>query len=177
MHSVMPAVLFRMPGKTPILTLSNNAHRHADRTWLLLSTSLDNGNCLAVVNLKGEAKQLYQLVKELDVDHRFTLVHLSTAMCGAHRKNQLAVLKKCLPKKTGDSGQPVICISTQLIEAGVDISFSCVIRAMAGLDSILQAAGRCNRNGESQMPRNVYVYSIIKYLLILSGMSNAKTCV
>lgn len=40
MHSVMPAVLFRMPGKTPILTLSNNAHRHADRTWLLLSTSL-----------------------------------------------------------------------------------------------------------------------------------------
>ena len=40
MHSVMPAVLFRMPGKTPILTLSNNAHRHADRTWFLLSTSL-----------------------------------------------------------------------------------------------------------------------------------------
>lgn len=54
----------------------------------------------------------------------------------------------------------MICISTQLIEAGVDISFSCVIRAMAGLDSILQAAGRCNRNGESQMPRNVYVYPI-----------------
>lgn len=126
----------------------------------IYSKALDNGNCLAVVNLKGEAKQLYQLVKELDVDHRFTLVHLSTAMCGAHRKNQLAVLKKCLPKKTGDSGQPVICISTQLIEAGVDISFSCVIRAMAGLDSILQAAGRCNRNGESQMPRNVYVYPI-----------------
>ena len=40
MHSVMPAVLFRRPGKTPILTLSNNAHRYADRTWLLLSTSL-----------------------------------------------------------------------------------------------------------------------------------------
>ena len=40
MHFVMPAVLFRMPGKTPILTLSNNAHRHADRTWFLLSTSL-----------------------------------------------------------------------------------------------------------------------------------------
>lgn len=40
MHSVMPAVLFRMPGKTPILTLSNNAHRHADRIWFLLSTSL-----------------------------------------------------------------------------------------------------------------------------------------
>lgn len=131
--------------------------------------ALENGNCLAVVNLKSEAKRLYQLVKELDVDHRFTLVHLSTAMCGAHRKDQLAVLKECLPKKFGDPGRPVICISTQLIEAGVDISFSCVIRAMAGLDSILQAAGRCNRNGESQTPKNVYVYPIkdeagLKYL-------------
>lgn len=122
--------------------------------------ALENGNCLAVVNLKSEAKRLYQLVKELDVDHRFTLVHLSTAMCGAHRKDQLAVLKECLPKESGDPGRPVICISTQLIEAGVDISFSCVIRAMAGLDSILQAAGRCNRNGESQTPKNVYVYPI-----------------
>lgn len=122
--------------------------------------ALENGNCLAVVNLKSEAKKLYQLVKELDFDHRFTMVHLSTAMCGAHRKNQLAKLKECLPKNPGDPGQPVICISTQLIEAGVDISFSCVIRAMAGLDSILQAAGRCNRNGESHASKNVYVYSI-----------------
>ncbi|MGL4547424.1 MAG: CRISPR-associated helicase/endonuclease Cas3, partial [Eubacterium aggregans] len=45
-------------------------------------------------------------------------------------------------------GEPLICISTQLIEAGVDISFKCVIRSLAGLDSIAQAAGRCNRNGE-----------------------------
>lgn len=54
----------------------------------------------------------------------------------------------------------MICVSTQLIEAGVDISFACVVRAMAGLDSIMQAAGRCNRNGESVEPKNVYVYPL-----------------
>ena len=55
-----------------------------------------------------------------------------------------------------DDGKKVICVSTQLIEAGVDVSFECVIRSLAGIDSIAQAAGRCNRNGEKEIG-NVYV--------------------
>jgi CRISPR-associated endonuclease/helicase Cas3 len=53
-----------------------------------------------------------------------------------------------------------LCISTQLIEAGVDISFDCVIRVDAGLDSIVQSGGRCNRNGESKTPQEVYVVKL-----------------
>jgi CRISPR-associated endonuclease/helicase Cas3 len=67
-------------------------------------------------------------------------------MCPAHRATILAEVKKRLDEKA-----PVICVSTQLIEAGVDISFGSAIRALAGIDSIAQAAGRCNRNGEHAM--------------------------
>ena len=112
---------------------------------------------MAIVNLKKEAREIFQCLERLDVNHEFELIHLSTAMCGRHRTDCLnrigALLDPGNPK-------PVICVSTQLIEAGVDISFACVVRAMAGLDSIMQAAGRCNRNGESVEPKNVYVYPL-----------------
>lgn len=64
-------------------------------------------------------------------------------MCPAHRRNAIEDIRDMLNK-----GQPVICITTQLIEAGVDISFKCVIRSHAGMENVAQAAGRCNRNGE-----------------------------
>jgi CRISPR-associated endonuclease/helicase Cas3 len=67
-------------------------------------------------------------------------------MCPAHRRQDLDEIKRRLLTK-----RPVLVISTQLIEAGVDISFGAVIRFLAGLDSIAQAAGRCNRNGESDL--------------------------
>ena len=70
------------------------------------------------------------------------MFHLSTDMCPAHRKARLAALLMRLR-----DGLPTLCVSTQLIEAGVDVDFGSVIRFMAGLDSIAQAAGRCNRNG------------------------------
>jgi len=66
-------------------------------------------------------------------------------MCPAHRLDVLNQVKRCLDPK---DPKPVICVSTQLIEAGVDISFGSVIRFLAGLDSIAQAAGRCNRHRE-----------------------------
>ena len=75
-------------------------------------------------------------------------------MCPAHRMAVLDQVKACLHDK-----QPVICVSTQLIEAGVDISFGSVIRYLAGLDSIAQAAGRCNRHNE-QWPSLGEVYII-----------------
>jgi CRISPR-associated endonuclease/helicase Cas3 len=71
------------------------------------------------------------------------LVHLSTHMCPAHRLRSLEGMKVALK-----AGKRVLCVSTQLIEAGVDIDFATVVRDLAGLDSIAQAAGRCNRNGD-----------------------------
>lgn len=69
--------------------------------------------------------------------------HLSTLMCSENRSDELKKMKKMLEEK-----YPVICVTTPLIEAGVDISFACVIRSLSGLDSIIQAAGRCNRHKE-----------------------------
>lgn len=100
----------------------------------------NNGNCLVIVNTKQWAQRLYLACKEY-VDER-CLFHLSTSLCPAHRKLILKRIKRHLRWKI-----PVLCISTQLIEAGVDVDFSSVIRFLAGLDSIAQAAGRCNRNG------------------------------
>lgn len=121
----------------------------------VLAKAREQGNCLAIVNLKSQARAIFRHLEESGAGNEFELVHLSTSMYGAHRKRQITRTRELL-----DEGKPVICVSTQLIEAGVDISFNCVVRAMAGLDSILQAAGRCNRNGESVTPRPVYVYRI-----------------
>ena len=99
-------------------------------------------SCLFIVNTKKWAQELYQYCQRQNVPPE-ALFHLSTNQCAAHRKAIFDTIKARLEKK-----QPVICISTQLIEAGVDISMACVIRALGGLDSIAQAAGRCNRHKE-----------------------------
>lgn len=92
---------------------------------------------LTIVNTKKHAKELYE-----KLNHEEGVYHLSTLMCPKHRKETLkeirARLKNNLPTKV---------FSTQLIEAGVDIDFPNVYRAAAGLDSIAQSAGRCNREG------------------------------
>jgi len=72
-------------------------------------------------------------------------------MCPAHRKEKIEKMRQKLHNK-----EKFVCISTQLIEAGVDISFECVIRSLAGLDAVAQAAGRCNRYGEEVL-KEVYV--------------------
>lgn len=97
----------------------------------------ENGSALVVVNTKAQARGVYRCI---EADNVF---HLSTSMCPAHRMAHLDSLKRLLDP---DGPQRVICVSTQLIEAGVDIDFGSVIRSLAGLDSIAQAAGRCNRN-------------------------------
>lgn len=108
----------------------------------LLSQFQTHDSCLFIVNTKKWAKDLYQYCQEKDIPQD-ALFHLSTHQCPAHRQAIFAQMKARLHAKL-----PVVCISTQLIEAGVDISMKCVIRALAGLDSIAQAAGRCNRHGE-----------------------------
>lgn len=114
----------------------------------------DNGDCLIIVNTKRSALEIFNCLQ--NQKSNFKIFHLSTSMCSAHRMKIIKEIKNSLLKK-----EKIICVSTQLIEAGVDISFSCVIRAMAGLDSIAQAAGRCNRNGESQEPKTVYVFQML----------------
>lgn len=94
---------------------------------------------LVILNTKTAVRKLYEVLSKA-VDCQ--VYHLSTLMCPAHRKDILQNVNDQLGKER------IICISTQLIEAGVDISFEAVVRSLAGLDSIAQAAGRCNRNKE-----------------------------
>lgn len=104
---------------------------------------------LVILNTKTVVRNLYLLLKERGSG--IPIYHLSTSMCAAHRNQILGEVRQHLENRN-----KVICISTQLIEAGVDVSFECVIRSLAGLDSIAQAAGRCNRHGEQAL-RKVYV--------------------
>lgn len=109
------------------------------------------GSCLVVVNTKRWARDLYEECAARGITE---VRHLSTDMCAAHRLGVLDEMRAQLK-----AGRPVLCVSTQLIEAGVDISFGAAIRFLAGLDSIIQTAGRCNRNGEGKdgRPGQVHV--------------------
>ena len=103
---------------------------------------------LCIVNSRRQAQDLYRSLPE---DGRF---HLSTTMTPSHRKQTLDTIRKRL-----QTGEKCRVISTSLIEAGVDIDFPVVYRALAGLDSILQAGGRCNREGKrDREDSTVYVF-------------------
>ena len=128
-------------------------------------------SCLFIVNTKKWAQELYQYCQKQNVPPE-ALFHLSTHQCAAHRKAIFDTIKARLKNK-----QPVICISTQLIEAGVDISMACVIRALGGLDSIAQAAGRCNRHGEKEGKGQVWVLNLQEqdFTQILPDIQAGKT--
>lgn len=106
---------------------------------------------LIICNTKTEAQKIYLAIPE-DQCLKF---HLSAAMCATHRIETIDRLNATL--KDTERTEKVVCVSTQVIEAGVDISFARVIRLTAGMDNIVQAAGRCNRHGESKEPVPVYV--------------------
>jgi CRISPR-associated endonuclease/helicase Cas3 len=112
----------------------------------------ENGSCLVVVNMKKAARIIFEEAKKDGLE----VFHLSTGMCPTHRKQVLNIIRQKL-----DDKEPILCISTQLIEAGVDIDFRSVIRMLAGLDSIAQAAGRCNRNGGPDIG-NVFVVNPVE---------------
>ena len=128
-------------------------------------------SCLFIVNTKKWAQELYQYCKAQNVPCE-ALFHLSTHQCAEHRKAIFDTIKGRLK-----NGEPVICISTQLIEAGVDISMACVIRALGGLDSIAQAAGRCNRHGEKEGKGQVWVLNLQEqdFTQILPDIQAGKT--
>lgn len=95
---------------------------------------------LVILNTKSAVGKLYDLLKELPVH----VEYLTTNLCAEHRSDKIEEVKK----KLREGQEKVVVVSTNLIEAGVDISFECVYRSMTGLDSLAQSAGRCNRNGE-----------------------------
>ena len=104
---------------------------------------------LAVVGRRADARELYQRMK---TESSTGLWHLSGLMCAQHRSHTIAEIKNALTARrhaltNGQTPAPIRVVSTQLVEAGVDIDFPVVYRALAGLDSIAQAAGRCNREG------------------------------
>jgi len=97
---------------------------------------------LIIVNNRRHARSLYERMKNLDLEGA---THLTTLMCAKHRTQILEKVRGNLLQ-----GKPCRLVSTSLIEAGVDVDFPCVLRAEAGLDSIAQAAGRCNREGKRE---------------------------
>jgi len=92
---------------------------------------------LCIVNTRRHARMLYEQLKSFG-----DVYHLSARMCPVHRTEKLKEIREILA-----NGKPCRLVSTQLIEAGVNIDFPLVYRAAAGIDSVAQAAGRCNREG------------------------------
>ncbi|WP_455255284.1 CRISPR-associated helicase Cas3' [Porphyromonas sp.] len=111
-------------------------------------------SALCIVNSRRDASQLYHALLEEGKGAQ-DIIHLSRNMCSAHLKERIAEIRHRLKAKI-----PTIVISTQLIEAGVDMDLPIVYRAMSGLDSIVQAGGRCNREGKQPAPGKVYVFSL-----------------
>lgn len=108
----------------------------------LATRLLAHEQVLAIVNLRDHAADLFNLLKDEGGE---SLFHLSANMCAAHRTD---MLKRIRQRLNPLDPKPCTVISTQLVEAGVDIDFPVVYRAMCGVDSIAQAAGRCNREGK-----------------------------
>ena len=115
--------------------------------WPTLADELTQlESVLAIVNTRKDARALWQQMPE-------GTLHLSALMCGAHRSKAIQDIKARL-----SAGIPTRVVSTQLVEAGVDVDFPVVYRALAGLDSIAQAAGRCNREGRLEGKGEVVVF-------------------
>lgn len=104
----------------------------------LLAKFAEHPQMLVIVNNRRHARSLYDQAKHLD-----GTFHLTTLMCAKHRSQKLDEIRGRLK-----NGEPCRVIATSLIEAGVDVDFPLIMRAEAGLDSVAQAAGRCNREGK-----------------------------
>jgi len=122
--------------------------------WDTLSALVNNEPCvLVIVNTRNNARDLFNRLEEDG-----NSVHLSASMCAEHRSATLFDIRQRLEARRNGDNRPLRVISTQLIEAGVDVDFPVVYRAMAGLDSIAQSAGRCNREGRQNGLGRVEVF-------------------
>ena len=119
------------------VTVELPAEMHKTNSWPEMATTIgQHESVLAIVNTRKDARELHRYMPS-------GTLHLSALMCGEHRSQVIQQIKQRLK-----DNMPTRVVSTQLVEAGVDMDFPVVYRAMAGLDSIAQAAGRCNREGK-----------------------------
>lgn len=157
--ATQPALQPYFPSDMPMREICQNTRELYDffrRTRLVYRGSMDNQmlaeemvqarQALCIVDNRKQARDLYQLLEGEGC------YHLSTLMYPAHRKRVIAEIKARLLE-----GKPCKVVATRLIEAGVDVDFPVVYRAMAGLDSLVQAAGRCNREGKKDIS-DVYIF-------------------
>lgn len=141
---------------------------HAARPWEEVADEVAGHDAvLTIVSRRADAAHLYRLVAARTAKHGPAGAdgcwHLSALMCAQHRSDTIASIKTALQTRRetlakGCEALPVRVVSTQLVEAGVDLDFPVVYRALAGLDSIAQAAGRCNREGRLPGFGEVHVF-------------------
>ncbi len=122
----------------------------------------NHASLLLICNTKKEARILYGFLRQQADIWGWDVFHLSTSMCQKHRLNVMTDLESELSLiqseyQTGQIQHKLICVSTQLMEAGIDLSFQCVVRVMAGIDNLAQAAGRCDRSMEYGGTGKVYL--------------------
>lgn len=113
---------------------------------------MEGNSSLCIFNTKKQALLFFNAIKK-NADYQ--TFHLSTSMFPAHRKEVIGKIRDCLGNK-----KRILVSSTQLIEAGVDFDFPCVFREIAPLESIIQSAGRCNREGKMPEAGNVFIFAI-----------------
>ena len=138
-----PATLYRTFKRIDMSFLSTLANDQ------LSEKLLEHEQVLCICNTRRHSREVFELIR-----HEEGAFHLSALMCPAHRTKKLQEVRDALREK-----RPCRVISTQLIEAGVDIDFPVVFRSISGIDSIAQAAGRCNREGLLSENGKVYVFA------------------
>ena len=156
--------------KNRIIKNTNNLYKEFSRTitedltktggWeneeiveFVLNKVKEGKSVLIIVNTKNSAMKVTKILNKYSKN----VYHLSTSMCPIHRMERLNEMIDKLKRARDGTAEPIICVSTQLMEAGINIDFDVVIRYLAGLDSIVQAAGRCNRNGFMKDKGKVYI--------------------
>lgn len=146
-----PPRMFNLLKRTQIDV--SNIRSEQTRTWDEIAEELASGDfpqVLCIVNLKRHAARLFEALVNRGAAGT---LHLSTSMCPAHRAATLREVKRRLEEEG-----PCRLISTQCVEAGVDVDFPYVWRALGPLEAIIQAAGRCNRNGTQESQGLVHVF-------------------
>ena len=124
----------------------------------LVERLMEEEQTLCIVNTKARAQSVYEKLKGNGKEHVY---HLSTSMYPKHRMSVLQKVRERLKQKEGECRKSCILIATSLVEAGVDLDFHSVYRQLAGVDSMIQAAGRCNREGkQAAEDSNVYIFSL-----------------
>ncbi len=135
-----------------------------DNEWTDFCSSLMeiHNSLLVICNTREEARSLFIRLQTMQQENDWNVYHLSTSMCQNHRMDILAEIQEKLKRiqENERTNEKIICVSTQLVEAGIDFSFENVVRVLAGLDNLIQAAGRCNRSNEYKHLGKVYLINL-----------------